>query len=276
MTVPGGNRSRPAGRTIAGPDPSLVRVTPSRSDIGADYGIDAPIPGPKYAPRRSRSSAGRHAARVRYNAPRSSPVRGSRGNRRAVSSRIRPLPHPSRVGSGGMATVHLAEDLEHHRRVAIKVMKPATVAAFGHDRVPRAATQRMSGVQRHVGDVTIACPAWRPSVPRTTPERPSNGAQLIAVPVLQEDHVRPGDVGANDTATASSPSVRGSTSACGTSSPPAATDRTKSRSRAASRCASVTVTDVTDVLSPVVCSRHGGPQWQEGRAGSQNLRATMR
>lgn len=49
-------------------------------------------------------------------------------------------------------------------------------------------------------------------------------------------------------------------SACGTSSPPAATDRTKSRSRAASLCASVTVADVTDVLSPVVCSRHGGPQ----------------
>ncbi len=36
-----------------------------------------------------------------------------------------------------MATVYLAEDLKHHRRVAIKVMKPAMVAAIGHDRFLR-------------------------------------------------------------------------------------------------------------------------------------------
>ena len=41
------------------------------------------------------------------------------------------------IGSGGMATVYLAEDLKHHRRVAIKVMKPAMVAAIGHDRFLR-------------------------------------------------------------------------------------------------------------------------------------------
>ena len=28
------------------------------------------------------------------------------------------------VGAGGMATVYLAEDLKHDRRVAIKVLKP--------------------------------------------------------------------------------------------------------------------------------------------------------
>jgi predicted ATPase/tRNA A-37 threonylcarbamoyl transferase component Bud32 len=41
------------------------------------------------------------------------------------------------VGSGGMATVYLAEDLKHGRRVAIKVMKPAMLAAIGHDRFLR-------------------------------------------------------------------------------------------------------------------------------------------
>jgi serine/threonine-protein kinase len=28
------------------------------------------------------------------------------------------------LGSGGMATVHLAEDLKHQRKVAIKVLRP--------------------------------------------------------------------------------------------------------------------------------------------------------
>ncbi len=28
------------------------------------------------------------------------------------------------LGQGGMATVYLAEDLKHHRQVAIKVLKP--------------------------------------------------------------------------------------------------------------------------------------------------------
>jgi serine/threonine-protein kinase len=37
------------------------------------------------------------------------------------------------VGSGGMATVYLADDLKHHRRVAVKVMKPEIARAIGHD-----------------------------------------------------------------------------------------------------------------------------------------------
>ena len=28
------------------------------------------------------------------------------------------------IGAGGMATVYLAEDLKHHRQVAIKVLRP--------------------------------------------------------------------------------------------------------------------------------------------------------
>ena len=41
------------------------------------------------------------------------------------------------LGEGGMATVYLAEDLKHHRRVAIKVLKPALAAALGVDRFMR-------------------------------------------------------------------------------------------------------------------------------------------
>jgi serine/threonine-protein kinase len=38
------------------------------------------------------------------------------------------------LGFGGMATVYLADDLKHNRRVAIKVLKPDLAAAVGKDR----------------------------------------------------------------------------------------------------------------------------------------------
>ncbi|MEO7967118.1 MAG: serine/threonine-protein kinase, partial [Gemmatimonadaceae bacterium] len=38
------------------------------------------------------------------------------------------------LGAGGMATVYLAEDLKHHRPVAIKVMHPDLSAALGTER----------------------------------------------------------------------------------------------------------------------------------------------
>jgi len=41
------------------------------------------------------------------------------------------------LGHGGMATVYLAEDLKHHRQVAIKVLRPELAAALGADRFLR-------------------------------------------------------------------------------------------------------------------------------------------
>lgn len=38
------------------------------------------------------------------------------------------------LGAGGMATVYLAEDLRHHRRVAIKVLHPSLSAVLGPER----------------------------------------------------------------------------------------------------------------------------------------------
>jgi len=43
----------------------------------------------------------------------------------------------SEIGSGGMATVYLAEDLKHPRKVAVKVLKPALAEALGHERFLR-------------------------------------------------------------------------------------------------------------------------------------------
>ncbi|PYO14936.1 MAG: hypothetical protein DMD31_07350 [Gemmatimonadetes bacterium] len=41
------------------------------------------------------------------------------------------------LGRGGMATVYLAQDLKHHRQVAIKVLKPELAAALGPERFLR-------------------------------------------------------------------------------------------------------------------------------------------
>jgi serine/threonine protein kinase len=41
------------------------------------------------------------------------------------------------IGRGGMAVVYLAEDLRHHRRVAIKVLRPELGDALGAERFLR-------------------------------------------------------------------------------------------------------------------------------------------
>ena len=41
------------------------------------------------------------------------------------------------LGQGGMATVYLAEDLKHHRKVAVKVLRPELAATLGPERFVR-------------------------------------------------------------------------------------------------------------------------------------------
>ncbi|MFI5209798.1 MAG: protein kinase [Gemmatimonadales bacterium] len=72
------------------------------------------------------------------------------------------------IGSGGMATVYLADDLKHHRKVAIKVLRPDLALVLGADRFQREITIAAqlnhphilplfdSGVV-HVGGVLAAC-----------------------------------------------------------------------------------------------------------------------
>ncbi len=41
------------------------------------------------------------------------------------------------LGEGGMATVYLAEDLKHKRKVAVKVLRPELAAVLGAERFVR-------------------------------------------------------------------------------------------------------------------------------------------
>ncbi len=41
------------------------------------------------------------------------------------------------LGAGGMATVYLAEDIKHHRPVAVKVLRPELAAVLGAERFLR-------------------------------------------------------------------------------------------------------------------------------------------
>jgi serine/threonine-protein kinase len=43
----------------------------------------------------------------------------------------------SELGQGGMATVYLANDLRHERKVAVKVLRPDLAAALGAERFLR-------------------------------------------------------------------------------------------------------------------------------------------
>jgi len=72
------------------------------------------------------------------------------------------------IGSGGMATVYLADDLKHQRKVAIKVLRPDLAQVLGADRFQREITIAAqlnhphilplfdSGVV-HVGGILAAC-----------------------------------------------------------------------------------------------------------------------
>ena len=68
------------------------------------------------------------------------------------------------IGAGGMATVYLAEDLKHHRKVAVKVLRPDLAAALGLARGRRynVGTTRLTGLWARP---TRGCPCQATSFP---------------------------------------------------------------------------------------------------------------
>jgi serine/threonine protein kinase len=56
------------------------------------------------------------------------------------------------LGQGGMATVYLAEDLKHRRKVAVKVLNPDLAAALGAERFLREIETTGGGKVTETGD----------------------------------------------------------------------------------------------------------------------------
>jgi len=73
------------------------------------------------------------------------------------------------IGSGGMATVYLAEDRKHKRKVAIKVLRPELAASIGVDRFVREIEIAASLTHPHIlplfdsgsAEVPTAVPPYR-------------------------------------------------------------------------------------------------------------------
>jgi serine/threonine protein kinase len=67
------------------------------------------------------------------------------------------------LGSGGMATVYLAQDLKHEREVAEKVLRPELAVALGADRFHREikiASSRHSQDEPAEGACPLGLPLW--------------------------------------------------------------------------------------------------------------------
>ncbi len=67
----------------------------------------------------------------------------------------------SLLGAGGMASVFLARDEKHQRRVAVKVIRPELAAVLGHDRFLREVTTTANLRHPHI-------------LPYSTPGKPSH------------------------------------------------------------------------------------------------------
>ena len=57
------------------------------------------------------------------------------------------------LGAGGMATVYLAEDLKHKRRVAVKVLKPELAAVLGAERFAQDFHRDLAFVLEVLGEI---------------------------------------------------------------------------------------------------------------------------
>jgi TolB-like protein/tRNA A-37 threonylcarbamoyl transferase component Bud32/tetratricopeptide (TPR) repeat protein len=80
------------------------------------------------------------------------------------------------IGSGGMATVYLARDLKHDRRVAIKVMSPELAATIGAERFTR--------------EVRIAAKLSHPNVLGVFDSGEANGLLFYVMPFVEGETLR--------------------------------------------------------------------------------------
>lgn len=82
----------------------------------------------------------------------------------------------SEIGSGGMATVYLAEDLKHHRQVAVKVLKREISGALG--------------TQRFLREIEIAARLSHPHILPLYDSGKADGFLYYVMPYVEGDSLR--------------------------------------------------------------------------------------
>ncbi len=80
------------------------------------------------------------------------------------------------LGSGGMATVYLAEDLKHHRQVAVKVLRPGLAAVLG--------------VERFLREIEIAAGLNHPHILPLYDSGEANGFLYYVMPYIKGESLR--------------------------------------------------------------------------------------
>lgn len=80
------------------------------------------------------------------------------------------------LGRGGMATVYLAEDFKHHRKVAIKVLKPELAAALGPERFLR--------------EIEITAKLTHPNILTLIDSGEANGLLYYVMPYVEGESLR--------------------------------------------------------------------------------------
>ena len=89
------------------------------------------------------------------------------------------------LGEGGMATVYLAEDLKHKRKVAVKVLRPELAAVLGAERFVQEITTTASLQHPNIlplfdsGDPAILTQTRGMRSPGIPPDQPSIQAPLV-------------------------------------------------------------------------------------------------
>src|SRR3989442_157277 len=125
------------------------------------------------------------------------PIMGSYGSRMAASLSSLQAALAGRytiereLGRGGMATVYVAHDRKHHRRVAIKILKPELAAALGPERFLREIEIAASLTHPHIVplyDSGVAAGLMYYVMPHVEGE--SLGQRLAREPQLPIDEVR--------------------------------------------------------------------------------------
>ena len=80
------------------------------------------------------------------------------------------------LGAGGMATVYLAEDLKHHRQVAVKVLRPDITASLG--------------AQRFLREIEIAARLQHPHILPLLDSGEADGFLFYVMPYVEGESLR--------------------------------------------------------------------------------------